>query len=148
MWYKNLLLIDQSLVVVLLWVLYRKAEHFLWVLMQISSVGYQWWLFAILKVLLLLWIVASSLQKLLRRWKLLALNTTGGPKKTTPAAAVDVLGATGEIGVRETKPPLPDLDPGPPPPPPRGDPLLDEGVDDANFQQKLSFWVLTEQHTI
>ena len=45
--------------------------------------------------------------------------------KTVPAAAVDVLVAAGERGVRETEPPLPDPDPGPPPPPLRGDPILD-----------------------
>ena len=48
-------------------------------------------------------------------------------EKIAPAAAVDVLGAAGEIGVREMEPPPPDPSPGPPPPPLRGDPLLDEG---------------------
>ena len=57
----------------------------------------------------------------------------GRAKKTAPVVAVDidVLGAAGGIGVRETEPPLPDPAPGPPPPPPRGDPLLDVGVYDA-----------------
>ena len=48
-------------------------------------------------------------------------------EKTVPAAAVDVLGAAGERGVRETETPLPDPNPGPPPPPLRGEPLLDGG---------------------
>ena len=93
--------------------------------MQKKSVSFQWWLFVILKVLLWLWNVASNPQYLLRRWKLLVLNTT---VKTAPAAAVDVLGAVGERGVRE-KPPLPDPSPDPPPPPLLGDTVLDPGVD-------------------
>ena len=47
-------------------------------------VGYQWWLFAILKVLLLLWTVADKFQSLIRRWKLRALNTTEGLRKLHP----------------------------------------------------------------
>ena len=75
------------------------------------------------------------------------IKHNGSAKKTAPAVAVDVLGVAGVRGVRETEPPLldpdpgpppPDSDPGPPPPPPRGDPLLDVGVDDAIFEQKLS----------
>ena len=53
----------------------------------------------------------------------------GRAAKIAPAPAVDVLGAAGERGERETEPPLPDPGPGPLPPPPRGDPLLDPGVD-------------------
>ena len=45
-------------------------------------------------------------------------------------AAVDVLDAAAERGVRDTEPPLPDSDPGPTPPPLRGDPLLDPGCDE------------------
>ena len=73
------------------------------------------------------------------------IKQDGRAEKTPPAAAVDVLGAAGERGLRETEtplpdpdpgPPPPDPDPGPPPPPPRGDPLLDVGVDDAIYERK------------
>ena len=62
----------------------------------------------------------------------------GKAAKTAPVAAVDVLGAAGERGVKETEPPLPDADPGPPPPPLRGDPLPDAGVDDDILSTKRS----------
>ena len=62
----------------------------------------------------------------------------GRAEKTAPAVAADVLGVVGVRGVRATETPLADPDPGPPPPPPRCDPLLDEGVDDAFFEQKRS----------
>ena len=42
---------------------------------------------------------------------------------TAPVAAVDVIGAAAERGVRDTEPPLPDPDPDPPPPLLRGDPF-------------------------
>ena len=79
----------------------------------------------------------------------------GRAEKTAPAAAVDVLGAAGERGVRDTETPLPDPDPGPPPPdpdpgppppdpdpgppPPDPDPLPGGGggVDDAIFEQNV-----------
>ena len=57
-------------------------------------------------------------------------------------AAVDVLRATGERGVRVTEPPLLDPDPGPPPPPLHGDPLLDPGVDEDILSTKSSYVLL------
>ena len=62
----------------------------------------------------------------------------GRAEKIAPAADVDVLGAAGGRGVRDTEPPLPNTGPGPPPPPLLGDPLLDGVVDDAIFEQKRS----------
>ena len=62
----------------------------------------------------------------------------GRAKKTASAAALDVLGAAGEKGVRETEPPLPDPDPGPPPALLRGDPLLDPGADEVILSAKRS----------
>ena len=62
----------------------------------------------------------------------------GRAAKTAPAAAVEVLDAAGERGVRETETPLSDLDPGPPPPPLRGDPHLDPCVDDDILSTKRS----------
>ena len=58
--------------------------------------------------------------------------------KTAPAAAVDVPGATGERGVRETEPSLPDPDPGQAAPPFCGDPLFDGGVDEDVLSTKRS----------
>ena len=52
----------------------------------------------------------------------------GRAAKTTPAAAVDVLGAAGARGVRETEPPLPLL----------GDTVLDPGVDEVILSAKRS----------
>ena len=62
----------------------------------------------------------------------------GRAEKAAPAAAVDVLDAAGERGVRATETPLPDPGPGPPPPPPRGDPLLDPGADEVILSAKSS----------
>ena len=50
-------------------------------------------------------------------------------KLHAPRAAVDVLGAAVDIGLRDTGPPLPDPEPGPPPPPLYGDPVVEPGVD-------------------
>ena len=62
----------------------------------------------------------------------------GRAGKTAPTAAVDVLGAAGERGVRDTEPLLIDPDPGPPAPLLRGDPLLDPGVDGDILSTKRS----------
>ena len=62
----------------------------------------------------------------------------GRSAKTAPAAAVNVFGAAGERGVRDTEPPLPDPDPSPQPPPLRGDPFLDGDVDDGILSTKRS----------
>ena len=80
-WYtlwKKLVLTDENPVAVLWWVGYENAMHFLWVLVENITVDYRWWLFAILRVLLWLWIVASSLQNFVRRRKFLALNMKAG----------------------------------------------------------------------
>ena len=61
-----------------------------------------------------------------------AIKHDGRAAKTAPVAAVDVLGAAAERGVRDTEPPLPDCDPDPPPPLLRGDSVLDSGCDE-NF---------------
>ena len=67
----------------------------------------------------------------------------GRAAKTAPAAAVDVLAAAGEIGVRETEPPIPDPSPGPPPPPLLGDAALDPCVEDilgaTTFSNPIEF---------
>ena len=60
----------------------------------------------------------------------------GRTVKTAPAVAVDVLGAAGERGVRETEPPLPEPSPRPPLPPLLGDTFLDPGVDEDNLSAK------------
>ena len=62
----------------------------------------------------------------------------GRAERTAPSAAVDVLGAAGGRGVRETEPTLRDPDPGLPPPPLRGDPLLDPGADEVILSAKPS----------
>ena len=67
----------------------------------------------------------------------------GRTEKTATAAAVDVLGAAGERGVRDTEPPLPDPSPGLPPPPSRGDPLPDPGVDEVILSAKRSSVLLS-----
>ena len=70
--------------------------------------------------------------------KTFGIGHDGRAEKTAPAAAVDVLGAAGERGVRDTEPPLSNPDPGPPPPPLRGDRLLDPGVDEVILSTKRS----------
>ena len=62
----------------------------------------------------------------------------GRAAKTAPALAVDVPGAAGERGVRETEPRLPDPYTRAPPPPLRGDPVLDPGVNEFNLSAKRS----------
>ena len=57
----------------------------------------------------------------------------GRAAKTAPVAAVDVIGAAAERGVRDTERPQPDLDPNPPPPLLRDDPVLDSGYDEDFF---------------
>ena len=64
--------------------------------------------------------------------KVSGIRHDGRAAKTAPVAAADVLGAAGEIGVRDTEPPLPEPDQGPPPPPPIGEAAPDQGVDE-NF---------------
>ena len=53
-------------------------------------------------------------------------------------AAVDVIGAACEIGVRDFEPPLAEPDPGPPPPLLLGDTVLDSGVDEKILRPKYS----------
>ena len=64
------------------------------------------------------------------------LNDHGSAAKTALAPAVEVLGAAGERGVRDTEPPLPNPDPGPLPPPVRGDPVLYPGCDEDILSTK------------
>ena len=54
--------------------------------------------------------------------------------KTAPVAALDVIGAAGETGLRDTEPPLPN----PGPPPLLGEAALDLGPDDANLNSERS----------
>ena len=74
--------------------------------------------------------------------KAYGIKHDGKAAKTALAAAVDVLGAAGERGMRDTEPPLPDPGPGPLPSPLLGDPVLDPGVDDDIFEQKGSWFLL------
>ena len=62
----------------------------------------------------------------------------GRAAKTAPAVAVDVLGAAGNRGVRDTEPPLPNPDPDQQPPQLRGDLLLRPGVDEVILSTKRS----------
>ena len=62
----------------------------------------------------------------------------GKAAKTAPVAAVDVLGAEGDIGVTDTEPPLPEPHPDPLVSPLLGDAVLDAGVDDAILTTKRS----------
>ena len=55
--------------------------------------------------------------------------------KTAPVTTVDVLGAAGQIGVRDTERTLPD--PSPPPPPPLGKAADDLVVDEDILSPKL-----------
>ena len=62
--------------------------------------------------------------------KVSGIKHDGRAAKTAPVAVVDVLGATGEKGVSDTEPPLPEPDRGPPPPPPVCNAALDPGIDE------------------
>ena len=67
------------------------------------------------------------------------IKDDGRAAKTAPAAALDVLGAAGEKGVRKTEqPPLPDPGPSPLLQTLRGDPLLGGAVDDYILSTKSS----------